>query len=300
MSQKIVPSLWFDNNAEEAAKFYVSVFNNSRIGTVMRYSKSGAEVSGMPEGTVMTIEWEIEGYKFIGINGGPIFKLNPSVSFHVKCKTKEEVDEIWEKLSEYGTVLMELEEYPFSERYGWVQDKYGVSWQVIFAGENMGNQKITPALMFTENAGKAEEAINFYASVFPDSKTEILARYEKGEEPDKEGTVKYASFTLFGQEFGAMDSAQIHKFSFNEAASLLINCENQEEIDHYWNKLTEGGQESVCGWLKDKYRFSWQVAPRILDEMIKDKNKDEAEKAMKAMLQMKKIIIKDLEEAYNS
>ncbi|MBI2043991.1 VOC family protein, partial [Candidatus Pacearchaeota archaeon] len=119
-------------------------------------------------------------------------------------------------------------------------------------------------------------------------------------ELEKEGNVMFGEFMLEGQWFGAMESAGEHKFAFNEGVSLLVNCDTQEEIDYYWNKLTEGGTESVCGWLKDKYGFSWQITPIVLDEMIKDENKDKAENAMQAMLQMKKIIIKDLEKAFNS
>ncbi|MBI2043976.1 VOC family protein, partial [Candidatus Pacearchaeota archaeon] len=167
--QKIVPSLWFDKNAEEAAEFYCSIFNNSKIGIIMRYGKSGSEVSGMPEGSVMTIEWGIEGYRFIGINGEPIFKLNPSMSFILnfdpsqRKDAEKELDRIWEKLSEGGQALMPLQEYPFSKRYGWIQDKFEVSWQLMLT--NPGGEErpfIIPSLMFTQNiVGKCEEAINF-------------------------------------------------------------------------------------------------------------------------------------------
>lgn len=152
--------------------------------------------------------------------------------FHFKCATKNEADEVWGKLSDGGKILMPLDEYPFSERYGWCNDKYGVSWQVIFAGEREIRQRITPVLMFVRDVcGKAEEAINFYTSVFDHAKAEILARYSRNEEPDEEGTVKYATFELFGQEFGAMDSAREHDFAFNEGISFIVNCKDQEEAD---------------------------------------------------------------------
>lgn len=118
--QKITPNLWFDNNAEEAVRFYTSIFNNSKIGNITRYGDAGAKVSGMPKGTVMTITFKLEGQEFFALNGGPLFKFNESISFIVNCKTQEEVDEYWKKLSEGGN------EGPC----GWLKDKYGVSWQV--------------------------------------------------------------------------------------------------------------------------------------------------------------------------
>jgi predicted 3-demethylubiquinone-9 3-methyltransferase (glyoxalase superfamily) len=203
------------------------------------------------------------------------------------------VDQIWEKLAPGGTVMMELGEYPFSQRYGWVQDKFGVSWQVIYT-EGDFQQRIMPALMFVGNVcGKAEEAIGFYASVFQNTKSEVLARYEKGEEPDKAGTVKYAHFILEGQEFAAMDSAWTHNFGFNEGVSLIVNCKDQKEIDYFWDKLSAVPESEQCGWIKDKYGVSWQITPANMAELLA-KN---PEKTTPVMLEMKKIIIADLEQA---
>jgi predicted 3-demethylubiquinone-9 3-methyltransferase (glyoxalase superfamily) len=119
--QKITPFLWFDNQAEEAVKFYTSIFKNSKIKSVTRYGEAGAEVSGKPKGAVMTVTFEIEGQEFIALNGGPHFTFSPAISFVVNCKTQEEVDELWEKLSEDGE----------TEQCGWLKDKYGVSWQIV-------------------------------------------------------------------------------------------------------------------------------------------------------------------------
>ena len=119
--QKITPFLWFDNQAEEAASFYTSVFKNSKIGSVARYGEEGAEVSGQPKGTVMTVEFELEGQKFVALNGGPYFTFSPAISFVVNCETQEELDWLWEKLSEGGE----------KQRCGWLRDKYGVSWQIV-------------------------------------------------------------------------------------------------------------------------------------------------------------------------
>jgi predicted 3-demethylubiquinone-9 3-methyltransferase (glyoxalase superfamily) len=247
----------------------------------------------------MTAEFEIEGQQFIALNGGPLFKFNPSVSFLVVCNTKEEVDALWEKFSDGGTALMELGRYPFSEKYGWVQDRYGLSWQVMFMGDRKIKQKITPTLMFVgEQCGKAEEAIHFYASMFHNAKVGDILRYTKGEEPDKEGKIKHAAFTLEGKEFAAMDSARVHNFAFNEAISLSVNCETQKEVDYFWGKLSEGGEEGPCGWLKDKYGLSWQINPIALGKMLANPDRAKAGRVMKAMLSMKKLDIKVLMKAY--
>ena len=137
---------------------------------------------------------ELLGQEFPAISAGPLFKFNPSVSFQVKCNTRDEVDAIWEKLSEGGMVLMELGAYPFSERYGWVQDKYGLSWQIFYSGGADVKQQITPIMFVGSVCGRAEEAINFWASVFGEAKVDAIQRFGKGEEPDKEGTLKYATF----------------------------------------------------------------------------------------------------------
>lgn len=284
--QLITPHLWFDKEARQAAEFYTSVFDNSRI-------TSFKVIRDTPSGDCDLVGFQIMGYEFMAISAGPFFKINPSISFHVKCRTVDEVDEIWKKLSVQGTTLMELGEYPFSKRYGWIQDKYGVSWQVIHT-EGEFIHRITPVLMFVGDVcGKAEEAVNFYASIFPGGKSQVQARYTEGEEPDKEGTVKYAGFTLGGQEFGAMDSARRHDFNFNEAVSLIVNCKDQGEIDYYWEHLSAAPEAEQCGWIKDKFGVSWQIVPANMEEIM-DLN---PEKTTPVMLQMKKIIIADLVKA---
>jgi len=297
--RKITPHLWFDNEAEEAVDFYVSIFKNSQVGSVTRYSEEAAKVSGMPKGTVMNVVFELEGQEFMALNGGPVFKFTPAVSFLVACETKEEVDALWGRLSQGGTALMELGEYPFSEKYGWTQDRYGLSWQVMFMGDREIAQKITPTLMFVGDVcGKAEDAIKFYASVFNNAKVGDILRYGKNEDPDKEGTVKHAAFTLEGQEFAAMDSALEHNFTFNEAISFMVYCNTQEGIDYYWGKLSADPKAEQCGWLRDKYGVSWQIVPTVLGEMMQDKDARKSERVMSVLLQMKKIDIWGLEEAF--
>src|SRR5438105_2728300 len=185
--QKISPHLWFDKEAIEASELYTSIFKDSRI-------RNTTTLHNTPSGSVDLVTIELSGQEFRLISAGPLFKFNPSISFLVACKTKDEVDALWKRLSERGAALMELGEYPFSERYGWTQDRYGLSWQVMFAGGREIKQRITPMLMFVGDVyGKAEEAIHFYASVFQKSKVGDILRHE-------EGTIKHAALTLEGQE----------------------------------------------------------------------------------------------------
>jgi predicted 3-demethylubiquinone-9 3-methyltransferase (glyoxalase superfamily) len=299
ITQKITPHLWFDNNAKEASKFYTSIFKDSKI-------KSMTTLHNTPSGTVEIFTVELLGQEFTLISAGPLFKFNPSISFLVVCSTKEEVDELWKNLTEGGgggTALMELGQYPFSERYGWVQDKYGLSWQIIFMGDRKTTQRIIPTLMFVgKQCGKAEEAINFYASVFGNARVGDILRYSKGEEPDKEGTIKHVSFMLEGQEFTAMDSAREHNFAFNEAISFIVHCETQKEIDYYWEKLSAYPEAEQCGWLKDKYGLSWQIVPNLMDKVLNDDDNDKKKiaRVTEAFLQMKKLDIAKLKEAYES
>jgi predicted 3-demethylubiquinone-9 3-methyltransferase (glyoxalase superfamily) len=299
ITQKITPNLWFDTQAEEAAKFYTSVFNNAKILNTSHYTEAGKEVHGQPKGQVMTVEFEVEGYAFLALNGGPYFTLNPSISFIVNCTSKDEVDELWEKLSDDGKILMPLDAYPFSQRYGWAQDKFGVSWQLILSNpEGEERPKIVPSMMFVgDNAGKAEEAIKFYTSVFHDAKLGNIARYGADQQPDTEGTIMFADFTLEGQWFAAMDSAQKHDFTFSEATSLVVNCETQEEVDYYWEKLSVVPESEQCGWLKDKFGVSWQIIPKQLSELLSDANQEKSSRVMQAMLKMKKIDIQGLQDA---
>jgi predicted 3-demethylubiquinone-9 3-methyltransferase (glyoxalase superfamily) len=194
---------------------------------------------------------------------------------------------------------MPLDAYPFSERYGWIQDKYGLSWQVIYAGNSEIQQTITPVLLFVGNiCGKTEEAVTFYTSVFHHAKVNFLTHYGKGEEPNKEGTIKYVAFTLEGMEFGAMDSAGEHHFAFNEAISFLVPCQTQAEIDYYWEKLSADPKAEQCGWLKDKFGLSWQVWPTTIGEMMKNGTRQQTDRITQAFLPMKKFDIATLQKAY--
>ena len=290
--QKITPHLWYEKEAVEAAQFYVSIFPDSKIHNV-------TAIHDTPSGSVDIVTFELLDLEFQAISAGPLFKFNPSVSFMVTCKTIAEVDSFWNKLLPGGMVLMELGAYPFSERFGWLQDKYGLSWQIIFPGGADVKRKIIPMIMFVGSVcGKAEEAINLWTSVFRDANVGAFMHYGKGEEPDKEGTLKYGDFSLFGQEFRAMDSAYEHQFAFNEAISFIVSCETQAEIDTYWDNLSAVPEAEQCGWLKDKFGFSWQIVPTVMDEMMREGSKEQIARVTEAFLPMKKFDIESLKRAY--
>lgn len=292
--QKIIPHLWFDDQAKEAAEFYVSTFGDGSM------VKNVTTLHDTPSGDCDVVTFELSEEPFMAISAGPLFKFNPSVSFLVVAKTKEEVDELWARLSKGGNTLMELGEYPFSKYYGWTTDKYGLSWQLMFVSDYPFKHKITPTWMFVGHVcGKAEEAMEFYASIFSDGKVGDIARYPAGMEPDTEGTVMHGSVTLAGQEFFAMDSAQDHDFGFNEAISFIVYCKNQQEIDYYWDKLSAVPEAEQCGWLKDKYGVSWQVVPTAMDEMMSKGTPEQVARVTQAFLKMKKFDIQKLQEAYD-
>jgi predicted 3-demethylubiquinone-9 3-methyltransferase (glyoxalase superfamily) len=304
--QKIIPHLWFDKEAKEAATFYTSLFPDSRVTNV-------TTLHDTPSGDADMVSFELWNQKFMAISAGPYFKFTPAVSFIVnfdpllfgdestrKKSARDKIDMVWNKLAEGGTVLMPIDNYPFSDRYGWVQDKYGLSWQLILTNpEGEPRPPIIPSLLFGGNkSGKAEEAINFYLSVFKNSKPGILFHYGKDMEPEKEGTVMFADFMLEHTWFSAMDSARDHKSDFNEAISFMVNCADQAEIDYYWQKLSAVPESEQCGWLKDKYGVSWQITFAEMQTMLSKGTREQVDRVTQAFLPMKKLDIAILKKAY--
>jgi predicted 3-demethylubiquinone-9 3-methyltransferase (glyoxalase superfamily) len=289
---RITPHLWFDKEALEAAEFYTSALPNSKVTNVTTLHDTAS-------GDTDIVSFTLWGQPFMAISAGPLFTFNPSVSFVVRSNSREEVDTLWGKLSEGGKPLMPMDSYPFSERYGWTEDRYRLSWQVMLAGEADTGQHIVPTLMFVGDVcGKAEEAVTFYTSVFPDSKVGAILRYGADEQPDEEGTIQHVGFSLEGQEFAAMDSARQHDFAFNEAISLIVNCETQEEIDRYWDSLSAVPEAEQCGWLKDRYGVSWQIVPSATEEMMRTGTNEQIARVTEAFLKMKKFDIAELQGAY--
>ncbi len=277
--KSLYPCIWMNNNAQQAAEFYCSVFPDAKI----------------EDSNPMVTLWSSMGEKFMLLNGGPIFKPTPSISFYSIFPEEDQLQQIWDKLADGGMIMMPLDSYPWSKRYGFLEDKYGVSWQLESNLPEDATQRFIPAMMFTgEQFGKAEEAIQLYSEIFPDSSTAFISRYgsDAGEQA---GKVNHAQFFLNRQRFVAMDSSLNHKFNFTEGISLVIPCDNQQEIDFFWEKLTEGGLESQCGWLKDKFGVSWQVVPEQLGQLVADPIK--GGRVVDAFMKMRKFDIAALENA---
>jgi predicted 3-demethylubiquinone-9 3-methyltransferase (glyoxalase superfamily) len=279
MTNQIYPCLWFDGQAKAAADFYCSIFKNSKITT------------DMP----MVVNFELDDKKFMGLNGGPMFKINPSISITTTFETVDEVNKVWGKLIEGGKALINIDKHDWSERYGWLQDKFGLTWQISIVNNEGDKAKITPSLLFTnEKFGKAEEAINFYTSTFDNSNIDVLINYP--ESTPFVGKVMYSEFNLRKHNFIAMDGPGNHEYAFNEGISMVVDCKNQDEIDHYWNTLSgNGGQESQCGWVKDKYGVSWQIVPTVLGELMS--NPEKGQRVMQVVMQSKKFNIEELKNA---
>lgn len=294
--QKIVPNIWCNGNAKEAAEFYTSVFPDSKIVATSHYPSNAEE--GLADfqldmaGKELTVDFEIAGFRFSLINADATFAPNPSISFFVnfdpsRGETREQLDELWAKLSDGGQTLMPLDKYDWSEHYGWVQDKYGVSWQLILTNPD-GEPRpfIVPALQFGGPVqNRASEAIEYYPSVFKSSKSGSSWPYGEPTGPATTESLMYADFQLDDQWLAANDSGVDQDFTFNEGVSLMVNCKDQAEIDYFWGKLSANPENEQCGWCKDRFGVSWQIIPENMEELMKKPG------AYKTMMDQHKIVI---------
>ena len=288
MNNNIFPCLWFNGDGKEAADFYCEIFNGK-----------------ITADTPVVLNIELFGQKLMFLNAGPQFEKNASISFTILCETEDEVQQYWNNLIKNGIILMDLAEYPWSKKYGWVRDQFGVTWQ-IYLGESKGDQRIIPTLMFIhQNNGQAKKAIEFYTSIFPNSKVGGILKYGEGvgnENHEIAENVQHADFEIDHYTMFCMDNSHDHQFDFNEGISMVVMTDDQIQTDHLWNSvLLDGGRESMCGWLKDQFGVSWQIVPKRLLELMNDFDQPQkAQKVVEAMMGMQKIVISDLENAYNS
>ena len=296
----ITPHLWFDTQAREAAAFYCGLFPDSGVDSVVTLKSDHT-----PTGDCDVVAFTLHGQPFMAISAGPLFKFNPSVSFFVNFDPSREpdaaarLDRTWAALVDGGQALMPLDAYPFSKRYGWVQDRYGLSWQLILSDPD-GDPRppIVPSLLFTgEVCGKAEEAGAFYRSVFDGSTAGQLVRYPEGASPDEQGSVMFSDFRLGDTWFAAMDSAHPHGFGFNEAISFVVTCRDQAEIDRYWAQLSSVPEAEQCGWCKDRFGVSWQVTPAVLDELMTRGDRATVDRVTRAFLEMHQLDVAAIEKA---
>lgn len=298
-TQKIVPNLWFNGTVKEASEFYVGVFPGSSINNTSYYPASTNE--GLADfqkdlaGKELTVAFTLAGHDFMGINAGPEFTPTPANSFMVNFdpnkdeQAREHLDEVWQKLLAGGQALMPLQEYPFSQYYGWAQDKYGHSWQLMLTDATAEERPcIVPAFMFGGAAqNRANEAMEYYLQVFKNTKKGTVTKYESANEAVNVGSIMYADFMLENQWFAAMDAGSEQGFTFTEAVSFMISCDTQEEIDYYWDKLSHSPVNEQCGWCKDQFGVSWQVTPSNMDQLMSRPN------AFKVLMEQKKIVISE-------
>ena len=253
MKNKLIPAIWYDQNGLEAFDYYTAVFPNSDI------YKSNPVV----------IQASIAGLDFIGINGGPMFKPNPSISFMVVFESKEALQQAWDQLIQGSNILMPLTHYPFSAYYGWLEDRFQVSWQ-FYLGKlaDVNNQAVVPTLMFgSKHQGQCQEALDFYQKLFSDFELQGILKYTEGQ---YQGQIQHAQFRILGTTMAAMDSGVPQDFTFDEGVSLTITCKDQEEIDYYWDSICREGKESQCGWCQDVYGVNWQIVPENMDFLMEN------------------------------
>ena len=287
----ITPCLTFDHQAEEAVRFYVDALPGSELVHVTRCG----EGEPRPPGSVRTVRFRLCGQEMMAANGGPTFTFTPAVSLFVHCETAAEVDAVWERLADGGMVLMPLGEYPFASRFGWIQDRFGVSWQVVAA---RGRQRIVPGLLFVgEQHGHAEEAVNRYVSLFPNSEIVEIRRFGEGSH-EPPGGVEQARFSLSGYEVSVTESSLDHAFAFSPGISLHVGCDTQAEVDRLWDGLRAGGETQPCGWVVDRFGVAWQVAPAVAWEMVNDPDPVASQRVVDAVLGMTKLDADTLKRAY--
>ena len=297
VSQKIIPNLWFDGNAKEAAEFYVSIFSMAKILSTEYYPDTKeeglADFQADMAGKELTVEFAIENFRFVAINADSTFRFTPSISFMLNfdpsryAHAAEYIDRVWDALADGGKVLMPLQEYPFSKRYGWIKDKYGVTWQLILSKpEGELRPFIVPSLLFGASVqNQARGAMEYYISVFQNSRLGMLAPYPEQTGPAVPGAVMFGDCMLENQWFVAMDSGVDQSDTFNEAVSFAVLCKDQAEIDYLWKKLSSYPENEQCGWCKDKFGVSWQIVPENMNELMKTPD------AFKIMMNQHKIVI---------
>ena len=264
MDQVITPAIWCDGTADEAAQFYADVFRD-------------ASIAEQAPGLAATVS--IHGFKLSLINGGNQYAPNPSIScilnfdpllFGGEEQARAYLDELYERLST-GGVLMELGEYPFSPRYAWVRDRFGMTWQLMLTDPD-GDPRpfVIPSFMFGgTNHAHAEEATDAWIALFDNARRGALYRYEEGGPLDA-GTVMFTDFTLRGTWMAATDSGTFHDFTFTPGVSMIVSCRDQEEIDRYWAGLSAVPEAERCGWCVDRWGVSWQIVPHNIAELMTD------------------------------
>jgi predicted 3-demethylubiquinone-9 3-methyltransferase (glyoxalase superfamily) len=274
----IYPCIWFNGEAQQAASFYQEVFPDAE------------RLNENP----MVVSLAIRGTKLMLLNGGPMFSANAAISYFVYCGSDEEIERLYAAFIEGGSIMMPLGTYPWTRRYAWIVDKFGVSWQLDVEPIRAA-QKIVPSLLYSQPQSQVvSEAVRFYTNIFEPSMILMEAPHPP-QAGMPEGALLFAQFKLNGYIFNAMSSTEQHDFQFGAGNSFVVECDTQEQIDHFWSELESGGQYQMCGWLVDRYGVSWQIIPSILPILMADPLK--RDKVVDAFMKMQKFEIAGLLEA---
>ena len=295
---RITPNIWFQDNAREALEFYTAAFGD---GSAILETTSYPE-TGLPDfqrdraGQLLAADFSLRGHRLTAINAGDEFAPTPAISFMLNfdplqysdaAAARADLDGLWQQLSVGGKIMMPVQEYEFSARYGWVEDRYGVSWQLILTDpEGEPRPFLIPALMFSgPQQNQAAAAVKYWTEVFPKSSIGAQFHYPETTGPATTDALMFSEFTLDDQWFVATDSAVEQDFTFTEGVSLLVACENQAEIDRYWEALSAVPEAEQCGWCKDQFGVSWQIVPKNITQLLQQPG------AYENMLKMRKLVI---------
>lgn len=287
----LTPCFWCNGTLTEQARAYAALFPDARINGL-------PAADWQPRDGLIFVVLDLDGSPVALLDGGPAFAPTPALSLFVLRDTADAVRALWAALSDDGQILMPLGEYPWSPLYGWVRDRWGVTWQVAQGPLADTGQAVTPYLTFAgPAAGRARAALDLYMRAFPGASLDGIMDHD-GSGPDAAGTVMHAQLRLAGGALMLGDSAHGHDWGFGTGVSLMAECETQAEIDRLWDLLiADGGAPSRCGWLTDPHGLSWQVLPAWLGRTMASADADTAARIMAAFMPMSKLDLATLQAA---
>ncbi|MGQ7595731.1 VOC family protein [Streptococcus suis] len=280
--QPIIPHLWYDTEAKEAVAFYVDLFGGKLDWTYT--------ITDTPSGDSDLIQFQLGDMTLAAISAGPYFKLNESMSLMVNVASKDEVTRLYQALSEGGRILMPLGEYPFSPYYVWLEDRFGLSWQLSYAPDLVKSYQFDICLLFSqEQVGLAQPMLDYYKDKLPQASVGQLSYYGEGEAAVEAAKLNYAELLIAGQKMIVMDHGYGGEASFNEAFSLMVYVDSQDELNFYYDLLSAVPEAEMCGWVKDQFGISWQIVPRMLMEAYDTASQETVKAVNDAVLTMKRL-----------
>ncbi len=286
---KIIPHLWFDKEAAEAVDFYTRILSDAK-------KNESCTIKDTPSGDAEVISFQLANLDMMAISGGPYFKLNESASLMISCKSKDDVQRLYDELSVGGAILMPLGEYFFNPYYVWLRDRFGLNWQLSWKEELEADYWIEHNFLFGGSAcGRAEEALDFYATVIPNTHKGFVNRYNEGEAYDARAKINYGELVMEDRKMIFMDHGHGGDAEFTEAFSLMLICEDQDEVDFFTEKLSAVPEAQMCGWVKDQFGISWQIVPKVLRDAYQFATDRQLAEIHQAILKMKKLDVAIIE-----